>query len=343
MNKYLQQRIQILLENRIAWHIGFWILYFLFDYLGAGGNRMFELYFVHYYCYRMLGILVFAYITILVLYPYFFSRKQFLGYALSGLFLAILLAFYFVRIYQWFELEGFQKFETITAVPFNYFLFALITFLKLGKEYYFNLQQQTIQNQLKTEQELAFLKSQISPHFLFNTMNNLYGLSVVKSDQLPKLMLQLSDLLRYSLYETNQNFVPLKKEIDYLNNYIHLEKIRMGKLVDVHVHFPETAIDNIFIAPIVLIVFVENAFKHARAVVDEKIVISIELKREEDWLVFTSTNPFVEKEKESSSGIGLDNVRKRLAHLYPNEHSIEMIATGKEYSVIVRLKAKYYA
>ncbi|MDB5228265.1 MAG: hypothetical protein JWN78_2458 [Bacteroidota bacterium] len=230
--------------------------------------------------------------------------------------------------------------EIFQVIPFNFFFFTLITALKAGKDYYFRKEQIAADKQRRIELELEFLKSQVSPHFLFNTMNNLYGLSVVKSDLLPSLMLQLSDLLRYSLYETNQTFVPLEKEIKYIRNYIDLEKIRIGERLEVNIHFDEPAIDGIKIAPIILIVFVENSFKHSRNLLNEKIKIDFELSFKDDWIIFKTTNNFSPAEKDVNSGIGIENVRKRLAHLYPDEHTIEINTSDNIYTSVIRIKAR---
>ena len=131
--------------------------------------------------------------------------------------------------------------------------------------------------QHEKEAELKLLKAQLNPHFLFNTLNNLYGLSVVKSDKLPNLMLKLSDLLRYSLYETKETFVSLAKEISYLVNYMDLEKIRLDNQTEI-VFENKVSDTTRKIAPMLLIVFVENAFKHLHQYDDKKVVFLFLLK-----------------------------------------------------------------
>ncbi|MCG8330890.1 MAG: sensor histidine kinase [Chitinophagales bacterium] len=179
-----------------------------------------------------------------------------------------------------------------------------------------------IRRQQDKEAELKLLKAQLNPHFLFNTLNNLYGLSVIKSDKLPNLMLKLSELLRYSLYETKELLVPLEKEIHYLENYISLEKIR---LEDTEIDFNVNGVVNDkLIAPMLLIVFVENAFKHLGG----KHKVAIEIESANDKVYFKCQNSFddikqIDKELEDSKGgIGLANAKKRLALLYPNKHHL---------------------
>ena len=270
----------------------------------------------------------------------FIKRTKYALYVLIGITLAVLFSAFQNLNYDYFKLPGFGKARLFQALPFNIFFFVLVTALKLGKDYYFKRQQMAVEKQRSIELELEFLKSQISPHFLFNTMNNLYGLSVVKSDTLPPLMLQLSDLLRYSLYETNQTFVPLEKEINYIKNYIDLEKIRIGDKLELSVNINEANSSHVKIAPIILIVFVENSFKHSRNILNEKIKISFDLKVEDDWIVFTAKNNFSIQEKDENSGIGLENIKKRLEYLYPNEYKLIIDTTDNIYTSVIKLKIK---
>jgi LytS/YehU family sensor histidine kinase len=185
---------------------------------------------------------------------------------------------------------------------------------------------------MQMESELQHLKAQISPHFLFNTMNNFYGLAVERSDKLPGLMVRLSHLLRYSLYETQAPSVPLSREIDQLQDYIALEKIRLEDNLDFQFDLQIAENCAVKIAPLILIVFVENAFKHAKNVQDDCIRIKINLSvSDEGTLRFEVTNnclrgephPFLEMQ-----GIGLENVRKRLDVLYPGD--LHQLTTEKK-------------
>ena len=199
--------------------------------------------------------------------------------------------------------------------------------------------------QQEKEAELKLLKAQLNPHFLFNTLNNLYGLSVVKSDKLPSLMLKLSDLLRYSLYETKDILVPLDKEITYLKNYIALEKIRLEDTTEINFERKGSFSDYV-IAPMLLIVFVENAFKHLTAQKKQKSNVTITIKTESDLLAFYCSNSIdsaLNKEnnlEKGKSGIGLVNVKKRLALIYPNKHQLKVQKTEEKYVVDLKLNIK---
>jgi len=173
---------------------------------------------------------------------------------------------------------------------------------------------------LKTE--LSFLRSQVSPHFMFNIMNNMVSLARKKSELLEPSLIKLSALLRYMLYETDEK-VPLQKEIEYLESYIDLQRLRFGNKLTINACM-EKMDDNYQIEPMLLIPFVENAFKHGTGLV-ENPEIDVELKAEKNILSFTVRNKFDESSpeiKDKSSGIGLVNVQRRLALLYKNKHRL---------------------
>jgi len=209
------------------------------------------------------------------------------------------------------------------------------------------------QNQLRDAQssaehshtELQLLQSQLSPHFLFNTLNNLYGLSITQHEKIPALLLKLSELLRYSVYNTNETYVPLKDEITYINNYIEFEKIRIGERLILTIDIEEVKDQGIKIAPMLLIVFVENAFKHAKNSAEQEIYIDIALKTFGNLILFAVKNSHSDiKEQQrfidKDSGFGLASVYKRLGLLYPGEHDLEIEKDEAVYKVLLRLKTK---
>jgi LytS/YehU family sensor histidine kinase len=207
--------------------------------------------------------------------------------------------------------------------------------LKIAKDSFTRRQQEK-------EAELKLLKAQLNPHFLFNTLNNLYGLSVIKSDKLPGLMLKLSDLLRYSLYETKEILVPFEKELTYLKNYIALEKIRLEDKTDIDLT-TEGDFANAQIAPMLLIVFVENAFKHLGSTRGEYSHVRVKLKQVDNVMEFTCCNSMDANIKPEAnlemdkSGIGLQNAKKRLALIYADKHNLSIVQKDSEYIVTLKL------
>jgi sensor histidine kinase YesM len=193
--------------------------------------------------------------------------------------------------------------------------------------------------------ELHLLQSQLSPHFLFNTLNNLYGLSITQHERIPPLLLQLSDLLRYAVYDANEIFVPLKNELIYIGNYIEFEKIRIGERLVLTTNFQNIASEDVKIAPMLLLVFIENAFKHSKNSSDEHIYIDIELKTWNNLILFSIKNSHQKQKEEDrimdgNSGFGLTSVNKRLELLYHNEHELTIENNETSYSVVLRLKVK---
>ncbi len=194
---------------------------------------------------------------------------------------------------------------------------------------------------LISQSELQLLQSQLSPHFLFNTLNNLYGLSLVKDDKLPGLLLKLSELLRHSVYQSSSTFVPLNEEINYIKNYVEFEKIRLEDRISLSINL-ETS-NSLTIAPMLLIVFIENAFKHSKNTTDESIRIDIHLKVWEDRILFSVFNSFdsslvTQNNLNKNSGLGLENARRRLELLYPGKHELTIEETVNTYKVLLQLK-----
>tara|TARA_R110002072_G_scaffold301694_1_gene482035 strand:+ start:5706 stop:6506 length:801 start_codon:yes stop_codon:yes gene_type:complete len=172
----------------------------------------------------------------------------------------------------------------------------------------------------KMEAELSLLKSKIDPHFFFNTLNNLYGLAIAKSDKTPEVIQKLSEIMRYTIYEGEKNQTPLKSEINYLEEYIDIQKIRYQKNVDIQFK-KDVADDSTLVAPLLFIMVVENAFKHGIESLTEDAFVHIHLMQQNDTLTLEVTNNF-EIKPETANGLGLRNLEKRLQHLYPNRHSL---------------------
>ena len=179
--------------------------------------------------------------------------------------------------------------------------------------------------------ELSFLHMQINPHFLFNSLNTIYGMSLKKSDNAPKAVLKLSQLLRYMIEETGHNTVPLEQEVTYLNNFIELQKMRSGPSLSVTFDV-EGDINGANIAPMLLLPFVENAFKYGlNNSMDSPIQISLSVTKER--IVFSVINRKFENMERHSSGIGIPNVERRLQLLYPGKHELRIQDTGDTYFV----------
>lgn len=191
------------------------------------------------------------------------------------------------------------------------------------------------------QSELRFLKSQINPHFLFNTLNNLYALTLKKSDKAPEIVLKLAEIMRYMLYECNERRVHLSKEIHYLYNYLDLERLRQPKNADIR-FVVEGHVSEQLVAPLIFVPFVENSFKHGLNHATDGGFVRLKLAVQGEDLEFFIENSKVEHAPRPShprsGGIGLSNVRQRLEMLYPENHSLEITDEPNRYAVTLRLK-----
>jgi sensor histidine kinase YesM len=198
---------------------------------------------------------------------------------------------------------------------------------------------QSEKKQKEVEAELAWLKNQINPHFLFNTLNNISSLTQIDADKAQDTVMQLSDLLRYAMYETNKPKVALEGEVEFMRNYIELMKLRCNEMTCVNAQF---IIHNsqLEVAPLLFISLIENAFKHG-ANSNAPATIDISLTQQDDTLVFTcdnTNNPKPTKDR-SGSGIGLENTRRRLNLLYSGRYQWEQIITPENiYHVKITLQ-----
>lgn len=190
------------------------------------------------------------------------------------------------------------------------------------------------------ESELQFLKSQINPHFLFNNLNNIYAHAVEQSEKTPNIILELSGVLRYMLYECRETYVPLQKEIDHLESFVNLHQLQLegnGSVV-----FTRGNLNgNVIIAPLILPVFVENAFKHSMSSQSKDIQIKIHVDMDsDDALVFTCSNTYSKESNTDSldKGIGLENVKRRLNMLYPDGYEFNIQENGELFEVSLLLK-----
>ncbi len=187
----------------------------------------------------------------------------------------------------------------------------------------------------KAKAELAMLRTQINPHFFFNTLNNLYALTVKQSEKAPEVILKLSDMMRYTIYEGNKEMVTLEEEIEYLNNYIELHKIRYKKSVEIT--FNHKVNTSLTIAPLLYIILLENAFKHGIETLAEDAFIHINLTEETGFIIFSIENNFDPNEISSSNGIGLQNLKRRLSLLYKNKHELQIDVSNSLYKTTLKI------
>lgn len=187
----------------------------------------------------------------------------------------------------------------------------------------------------RTKAELTLLKSQVNPHFFFNTLNNLYGLVVEKSPKAPEVVLLLSDMMRYTIDVGKEDVVSLKEEVNYLETYISLHKMRYQKKVDIK--FEHNIDKDVQVAPLLFINLLENAFKHGVGTLTENAFIHLTLSTNGNEVLFSITNNYDANVPSKRQGGGLDNLKKRLLHGYPNRHEFKIKKTDNTYTVHLNL------
>lgn len=280
-------------------------------------------------------LLIFFYSNMLVLIPRTLTKK---GWTVYALLVVLCLCLYLMSTY-YFRLHfvHFNSFRPpiLVGIPNFFMVFGLSLALRVMQDRaaYESILKERENEKLKSE--LSFLRSQVSPHFMFNVLNSLASLARKKSDHLESAIIQLSQLMRYSVYYTDKA-VTLEQEADYLTNYIELQKMRFGQQIALHFHVNIEHRD-LKIEPMLLIPFVENAFKHGVGVQNPIIKVSLDTSGYE--VKFFVKNKFTvadEQVKDSSSGIGLQNVKRRLDLLY--EDLYELKSYSKEQWFMVELK-----
>jgi LytS/YehU family sensor histidine kinase len=192
------------------------------------------------------------------------------------------------------------------------------------------------------EAQLKILQAQVHPHFLFNTLNNIYSESQEKAPKAASLVGGLSELLRFILYESNKTHVLLQTELKLIRDYISLEQIRYGNNLEIHIDMPEET-GNLVIAPLLLLPLVENCFKHGSSQLIEQpwINLKLELNKEQMHLKLMNGKPLHTQPAAYASGIGIANVRKRLELLYPDQHTLVIHDEGEVFVVNLKLRLQY--
>ncbi len=283
---------------------------------------------------------LFFYTNYLFLIPIFLKKGNLVKYLIAIIVtLVIFSPIYYYLEQHLYPLIGWKSYEldlnfwfalmiTLSANFVNIFLGLLLSYLMDWRT--MSVQKELVEKeQFKTE--LAFLKSQINPHYLFNTINDIYALTQQQSPQAPNALLKLSELLRYMLRESDDQFVPLSKEILYLENVIELQKI--GQKGASFVSFEVIGdISELKLAPLILINFVENAFKHG-IFNDREKPITLLIIVDKHRLNFQIINQINQFKKDKTGGIGLTNVKRRLSLIYPEKHSLTINQLNNEFIV----------
>ena len=336
-------------QNSIRFNITFWVLYFLYEWLGMGAAT--DQYYVYFLkaCTSFPIAFVVSYLSIHYLFKQFYLTNQKTIFWIGQL--AVALVFVMLKryinyyyLYPLYHVEGMLK-------PLIFLPKILIEFVNLylivslyGMFFFIRSwygQQQVLQElkQEKIAAELELLKSQVQPHFIFNMLNNFYSGAFKNSPETAQQILKLSNLLEYSLYDSKKDKVPLQEEIDYIINYVDLQKIRVGNKLDVSVNIFDN-INGFQISPLLLLPIIENCFKHGVNKSIGQSWIRIDVSAKEKTLVFKIENS-IEAENlvviNQNGGLGLKNVKRRLELLYPNTHEFNIYQEANSFLIVLKI------
>jgi two-component system LytT family sensor kinase len=315
-----------------VWHLCFWLaIYLFFAYIDSGYDHRYRRAFVN-QAILLPAKIAFAYCVLYYLIPRFLYRKRYYE------FLALLVLFIFLGATAYRLLQGYfilgRYSPKLPFTPFDGGRFLWASFdvsfpaviaasAKLFKSRYESAQrEQKLQNE-NLRAELRFLKAQVSPHFLFNTLNNIYGLSLASSPMASEAILKLSEVLRFVLHNAASRQISIEEELAVLDDYIALERLRYGERLDLK-FVKEIQVPGQKIAPLILLSLVENAFKHGASESLSNPFIHIDLKVEEDSLLFTITNSKEQDVMQGTEGIGLSNIRRQLELTYQDNYSLDI-------------------
>lgn len=332
-------------EHFVIPHLLFWVVSIVFFLLLLIYTRGFRIQEIDFKTAVSIFVTVFflaisVYINLLWLIPRFFKKRKFVLFSflqVGNIILFIVLNYFTSHI---FEEEHPEFINEAIAEMILVFLFLVVTTLLKFMRDSIALQDAEIKVKevegQKVKAELQALKSQVNPHFFFNTLNSLYSLSLDKSEKTPDMILKLSELMRYVIYESQDNQVPLKKQLDFLQSYVYLEQMRSDKNLEVTFEVKGEHV-NTRIDPLLFIAFIENAFKHGcrTAALNPYIHIDFNVETPDmvEFSVENNTDDSLPLEENKPTGFGLSNVKKRLDLLYPGRHEMHITNTGTTYRV----------
>lgn len=331
--------------SRKPWvlHALFWVIVFALMLLAGQNNDTSVLEIVRKLINLAFYMLV-VYINLGYLLPKFLSQKNFMTYCLLLLaMVAVITPIKVLLLYITYEEVDPREFLVMNQQYIFLLLFLIAggsTIIKIISDWQRHQRDRKDLETQRMQSEIRFLKSQINPHFLFNTLNSLYALTLKKSDKAPEIVIKLSEMMRYMLYECNERRVPLNKEVNYIQNYLDLEKLRQSGHSDISLKV-EGQITDQMIAPMIFIPFLENSFKHGlnHQIGDGYVHVNMKVLENKLLLRIMNSKPLQKPlpSERPSGGIGLANVRRRLNLLYPNQYRLDIEDSEKEHAVELSL------
>ncbi len=345
MQSYIQKNRVLLL------HLAFWCVYFSFffyqitfsrrgeepDYAKSFADAT-----------TQIGIMALAsYLNYFYFLPRFLKHKNVGRYVLEFIipFSVLIISLIFIKRFIYFQEENLRHGNFLNSTKFvvqsfvsSLFIVIFVAMLKFAEDWFeLEAKRKEIENE-KLMAELRFLKAQINPHFLFNTLNNLYYLAFTNSPNTTEVIAKLSQMMRYMIYDSNHPKVPVSKEIEYMENYMSLEKLRLNNQIPINFEVQGNT-SNLTIVPLIFITFLENAFKHGVSNNSETAWVNILIKIEGNQCIYKVENSKIPKNtnNEEKSGIGLQNLQRRLALSYPDNYELKVEDEKESYGVELTL------
>ena len=335
-------------RNRVVLlHVSFWCVYLSFNLYqisqfqrdrGYDWGRMISSASV-----QLAFTMMIAYLNYFYTWPRFLKSHSVLRYLLElSIPFALLITIrvhlqrYLVDEYTHKVEYFYSSFFVVQIVAITLFIVIFVGMLRFAVDWFeLEAKRKEVENE-KLTAELNFLKAQINPHFLFNTLNNLYYLAYTKSDNTTEVIAKLSQMMRYMIYDSNHSKVPLNKEIEYMQNYISLERLRLNNQIPINFELKGN-MENVSIAPLIFITFLENAFKHGVSNNNPNAWVNISIELTGDQCIYQVENSKREESTDphEKSGIGLQNVQRRLELSYPGKH--QLVMEDKHDRYVVRL------
>jgi sensor histidine kinase YesM len=346
----MKKRLNIfdmLMDNWWLRHLVFWVIFFFYNTYGMlnvkqGETMTYELMLMKLKFYP--GFMLVSYLTLYVLIPKYLINKKFFQFII-GYCLVVAIAIMYADVFK-VNFSSSNSFQGVNwkwgknILPFVH-VTTITAFFKMMRYAFLQERRENKNKSLKNLAELELLKAQIHPHFLFNTLNNLFAHTLRRSPDSGNIVLKLSDLLRFMVYESREEEIMLEKEIKLLTDYIALEKLRYSKELDISVNISGD-IENRKIRPLLLLPLIENSFKHGTSQQLGQKWISLDLHVRDHLLQLTLSNS---RDSEGSSptivgktnGIGIANVKRRLELLYPNAHDLKIVPEKDRFTVQLQL------
>ena len=342
-------KIEKILWNIYVQHILFWIFSYYFLYRLFAYSEGVEIVDLIYTFLFHLSLVVVVYTNIWILIPRFLQNRNYSFYFLGLGIIVLIGVFINMATFNWLADVIFPNYYFIDYYGFTDILEFIVAYvfisslLKFSKSWFREMETDKKINLLEKEKldaEINALKGQINPHFLFNSLNNLYSLSLDNDKRVPNIILRLSEMMRYLLYDTNVEKVPLLKEIEHLKNYIEMHELRVGAKVDIKMEI-NGAVGLKKITPLLFLPLVENAFKHGEKGNEMEAFVHITMDCLDNEIVFKLSNKKGEVDElfnKKSGGVGLDNLQKRLKLAYPEKHEFVVADGVEDFTAVLKIK-----